>query len=849
MLKGRILLQWFKKRSQEPQTTEQPVVSSHRSTVATLPVADSSRLARRVKRLSTSVAKVAYGANQTEATTAQLLAAISAVGRQMESQQQTINRAVQIISELGAFSEEIAASVGEVAAGSEQSAAAVGKGKEAVQRSTEVMNRIQTIVARNSEAVRSLGSKTQEISKIVVTIKEIASQTNLLALNAAIEAARAGDQGRGFAVVADEVKKLAGNSADAATQISKLIAAIQSDATATVQALAESVDSVREGSRVVMETGHALDEIITAVGNSNRQVQDISDAVAQQASNSDKLMQVTDSMKQAVDQAAVFVETATFDAEQQQASMHTLLSEASDLQQLEKKLESGMDLAESGDDKAYVFGLPSDPVTLDPALSQDTNSNNVIREIFIGLLQLGMDSRPIPAIASTWHLEEDGCSYTFALRQDVFFHHGRQVVAQDAKYTIERLVSPATKSPRAGLFMGIEGAREFAEGRAREISGVRVLDRFKLSIRLSTPNLTFLSNLANANTSLVPQEVIEERGAAEFAKDPVGAGPFSFERWLPGDRVELRANPKYFEGRPYVNQMIVQIYKGADALQEAFFRGEVDHLRMEGTGFERLQNDPIYRSLTTKLDPVDVQYCGILCNKPPFDNKLVRQALNYAFDRESYLRDVLKGHAALSRGPMPPAWVKETVRPYLYDLNKAKDLMRQAGYANGYPGEVIIHVREGHAEQGKRAEAVAAALEKIGIKARIVAVPWVVFTNQETMSQCNLYLIAATGGHAEGGNYLETWLHSHSIGKGNFARFSHPEVDRLIDEAQSVVNPQKRHEMYLKANAIVHEEAPWLFLYHPLYYMARQPRVKGLRFRSNGDVALKSVWLDEEEGM
>ncbi len=810
------------------------------------PATDNTRLARRVKRLSTSVAKVAYGANQTEATTAQLLAAISAIGRQMESQQQTIGQAVQIISELGAFSQEIAASVGEVAVGAEQSAAAVGKGKEAVLRSTDVMTRIQATVAHNSEAVRSLGIKTQEINKIVVTIKEIASQTNLLALNAAIEAARAGEQGRGFAVVADEVKKLAGDSAEAASQISKLIAAIQNEAASTVSALAESVESVREGSRVVLETGHALDEIISAVANSNRQVQDISDAVTQQAQNSDKLMQVTDSMKQAVDQAAVFVETASFDAEQQQASMNTLLSEASDLQQLEQRLESGITLAVDDHEKPYVFGLPSDPVTLDPALSQDTNSNNIIREVFIGLLQLGMDSRPIPAIASTWHLEEDGRTYTFALRQDVFFHHGRQVVAQDAKYTFERLVNPATKSPRAGLFMGIEGAREYAEGRAREISGIRVLDRFKLSIRLITPNLTFLGNLANANASLVPQDVIEQHGAAEFAKHPVGAGPFVVQQWLPGDRIELTSNPKYFEGRPYVGHVVVRIYQGADALQDAFFQGEVNHLRIDGGGFDHLQKDPVLRSLAAKLDPVDVQYCGILCDRPPFDNKLVRQALNYAFDRETYLRDVLKGHAVVSRGPLPPAWVNETVQPYRYDLNKAKELMRQAGYANGYPGEVIIHVRDNNVEQAARAAAVAAALDRIGIRARIVAVPWIRFTSQETMSQCNLYLIAATGGHAEGGSYIDTWLHSSSIGKSNFARFSHPEVDRLIDEAKTVINPQKRHELYLKANAVVHEEAPWLFLYHPLYYMARQPRVKGLRFRNNGDVMLKSAWVEEE---
>jgi len=141
---------------------------------------------------------------------------------------------------------------------------------------------------------------------------------------------------------------------------------------------------------------------------------------------------------------------------------------------------------------------------------------------------------------------------------------------------------------------------------------------------------------------------------------------------------------------------------------------------------------------------------------------------------------------------------------------------------------------------------VQAALAEIGIKVKILVLPWSQLLRNETMQQCNLYLIASTGGHAEGKRYLDNWFHSHSIGANNFMGFRNAEFDRLIDEADVTANPERRRQLYLKACEIIVEEAPWLFLFHPVYYMVRQPRVKGLRSNAGGSVRLRSVWLDSE---
>ncbi len=805
------------------------------------------KTAVQAQRLSIAVHKLNFGTSQMEATTKQILSAIGAIGAQMDAQKQSLAKTMEIISELGAFSEEISASVTQVASSSDQTAAALTDGKTAVQQSVDQIQQIQHVVGSNTDAVRELGERTQEIGNIVTTIRDIARQTNLLALNAAIEAARAGEQGRGFAVVADEVKRLAEGSGQAAAQITKLIGAIQTSATSTVAALGDGMQTVNDGSRIILSAGQSMDRIIGAVTETNHLVRDISEAVSQQANNTDKLLQVIDSMKHELEQVAVFVETAVFEAEQQRASLQTLLGSTRDLGQMESSLRQTLfpkGLADVVETEPYVMGLPSDPVTLDPGMSRDTNSNNLIRELFVGLLQAGEDGKPIPALASTWHLEADGRTYTFLLREDVYFHHGRQVESQDIKYSIERLLRPGSKSPHGGLFAAIVGASEFSQGQAADVKGIRLLGRFKLSIELAAPNLVFLSTLANLAASVLPKEIVEKLGDEQFSRQPVGCGPFVFGNWVQGQQLELRANPNYFEGRPYVDRVLVRIYPGNDALLQAFFKGEVGHLRIDSTGYELLQQHQQYRSSAVEMTPVDVQYCALMCTKPPFDNQLVRQAACYAFDRAKYLREVLKGQAVLSNGPLPPSFTGITSGGYPYDPEKGKALMRQAGYGNGYPGEVILHVRANNTEQAARAEAIAADLGRIGLKIKIVTLPWTELVKPENMAKCHMFLMAATGGHAEGAPYLGPYFHSHSIGKGNRVSYHNPTVDQLLDEAETIANPQRRKDVYVQAHKMISDDAPFMFLFHPQNYVARQPEVKGLRAGSGGEVPLKYVWLD-----
>ncbi|NLY54408.1 MAG: hypothetical protein GX060_07315, partial [Firmicutes bacterium] len=795
------------------------------------------------KNLHTAVVKTSYSADLIKQTTQQIMTVMQSINRQMNLQQEATDKASAIIAELGAFSQEVTASVSEVSISSQQSSVALERGKESVHKSIE-FNSLQSMVAENAAAVGKLVEQAMAIEKFVATIKEIASQTNLLALNAAIEAARAGAEGRGFAVVANEVKSLANTSAESAVEIGRLLDTIKAEADLTIQTMQESVNTVEEGCRMITHTGQTLDEIMSAVAETTAIVQEITAAVNQQAQNNEQLMIVTENMKSVLEQAAFYIETGAFETEQQQASMQTLLKVTNDLRVIESELQGVLEQqAGKLQLETYHYGLPQDPVTLDPAYSTDANANNVINLIFSGLLRLDEDGKPQPDIANTWHLDDDGRTYIFKLRSDAYFHHGRRVEASDVKYSWERLLATSKNAPaHRGLMQNVLGAKEFAAGTAIEVRGIKILDSNTIAVTLSEPSLMFLYNVAHHGASIVPREIVERLGP-DFAKRPVGAGAFTFEHWEPGKEILLVANDRYHAGRPYLDRILLRIYDGADALEAAFLAGEVGHARLEGKGYEKAIKDPVLKSFVKPLPPLDTQYCGLMCHKPPFNNKLVRQAANLAIDRETYLRQVLGRHAVLSHGPLPPSLLPHGTKGYTYDLAKAKELMRQAGYANGYPGEVILHVRANNQEQAKRAEFVADAMAQIGIRVRVVVLPWVELMKQENMDRCHMYLMAAIGGHAEGKRYLDQWFHSRFIGASNHTKYNNPDFDRLIDQAEVVANPVKRRELYVKAHQLVVEDAPWIFLFHPIYYMATQPNVKGLRSNPGGTVYAHNIWL------
>jgi peptide/nickel transport system substrate-binding protein/oligopeptide transport system substrate-binding protein len=309
---------------------------------------------------------------------------------------------------------------------------------------------------------------------------------------------------------------------------------------------------------------------------------------------------------------------------------------------------------------AYRRPLANNPSTLDPATIADTYGFTVCQQIFDGLVQYDGSLTIIPAIAQSWKASRDGLDWTFFLRKGVKFHNGREVTADDAVYSFTRILDPKTGSKAAEVFLNVKGARDFVEGRTKAVQGFRALDRYTLEIELTEAAGPFVANLAMGYIKIVPREIVEQLGA-QFGQRPIGTGPFKFARWKKDEEIVLEANADYYGGRPFLDRLEYRIFPGKlDAMFAGFERGELEDTSIPAGELERAQEGRQYQFIRRPI--LRVRFLGVNTSSGPLANRMVRQALAHALDREALVQSIHRNRYKASNGFIPPG-------TYGYDPN------------------------------------------------------------------------------------------------------------------------------------------------------------------------------------
>jgi peptide/nickel transport system substrate-binding protein/oligopeptide transport system substrate-binding protein len=474
--------------------------------------------------------------------------------------------------------------------------------------------------------------------------------------------------------------------------------------------------------------------------------------------------------------------------------------------------------------------LNSNPTTLDPALITDVMGGGIAAKLFNGLVRFNENLEIVPDIARSWLLSPDQLTYTFRLRSDVRFSNGRKVTARDVRYSFERVLTPATKAPLTWVLDKIEGARDFLNGRARSISGIRVVNDHTLTLKLEKPFGPFLSLLAMTTAYIVPAEEVARLGQ-DFGTHPVGSGPYTLTEWKHGQFLLLSARQDYFEERPKLNGLYYRIIPEDLTAVMEFETGRLDILLIPSSEYRRYTTDPAWRQRVYGKPGLNSYYLGLNCTRPPFNDLRVRRAVNMAIDRRRILDTVFEKRGVLASGPVPPGLWKAGLLSragagYVYDPEKAKALIREAEAE----GERIRIYITADPEVLDIVEVIQSYLIKAGLKAEIIQLDWSAFKHAVNEGEPDAFWLSWWADYPDPENFLFPLFHSSSVGSsGNRTRCIDPVLDQQIESAQRTMNERSRYRLYRQAEERIIQNAPWVFMWHRADYFVVQSWVKDFK--------------------
>ena len=475
--------------------------------------------------------------------------------------------------------------------------------------------------------------------------------------------------------------------------------------------------------------------------------------------------------------------------------------------------------------QGYLYlRLSSNPTTLDPALIVDVTGGLIGAKIFNGLVRLDEKLSVVPDIAKNWKMSEDGKSYTFYLKEKILFSNGKEVAAQDFKYSFERLLSPATRSPNTWVLEKIKGAKDFIKGRTKDVSGIKIEDKYTITIILEEPFTPFLNLLCMTAAYVIPKEDVEMRGA-DFSTHPSGTGPFVLKEWRHNQYLKLEARNDYFEGKAKIKGIIYKIIPEDLTAVAEFESGNIDVISIPASEFKRYRESSQWKDFISSSPGINTYYLGLNCERPPFNNPLLRKAVSYAIDRKKILNTIYEGRGISASGPVPPI-LRNWPAPEIYEYNpgKAKSLLKEAGYPSGLNIKIYLTSDQ---EILDLLEVIQGYLMNVGIKAQLRQLEWSAYKDAVNKGEPDAFWLSWWADYSDPENFLFPLFHSSNFGAGgNRTRFKNSDVDALIEKGQRALDKKLRDEYYQKAEEYIVTDAPWVFFWHRTEYTVRQKWVK-----------------------
>lgn len=501
--------------------------------------------------------------------------------------------------------------------------------------------------------------------------------------------------------------------------------------------------------------------------------------------------------------------------------------------------DSGDSGGSANDDgnSTFIFARAADAVSLDPARVTDSESENVSQSILETLIAFEEGETTIqPLLATEWEEADDGLTYTLSLREGVTFHDGTDFNADAVVYNFERWMN-AENAEQFPMYASVFGG--FVGDELHEIESVTALDEHTVEFKLNFAQPTFLKDLALTPFSISSPEAVEQYGE-DYGDNPVGTGPFVFNEWQRNDRVVLdRYEDYWLEDYPKLEQVIFRTIPDNSARMNALLSGEADMIDgLDPENLDQIVEDDNFQVL--QRPPLNIGYLGLTVTREPFDDPLVRQALNHAVDKEAMIDAFFAGQAEPAVNPIPPTieGYNEDIEPYEYNPERARELLAEAGLSDGFEMELwAMPVSRPYMPNANRvAEYLQSSFAEIGVTAEIVSYEWATYLEQVTAGEADSFLLGWTGTNGDADDFIYSLWHGDNIGSLNSTQYDNPELNAILEEARTITDQDRRNELYREAQVIMHEDPPIIPLVHTTPVLAARADVTGFDPHPTGRV-------------
>lgn len=475
----------------------------------------------------------------------------------------------------------------------------------------------------------------------------------------------------------------------------------------------------------------------------------------------------------------------------------------------------------------FIEASIGEPNNLLPVLSSDSASSDINGLVYNGLVRYDKNLRLEGELAESWDISADQLTITFHLRKGVTWHDGAPFTSEDVLFTYQMYIDPKVPTSYAEDFL--------------QVAEAEAVDPYTFRVTYKEP---FAPALESWGTAIQPKHLLagQDITKSPLTRSPVGTGPYKFVKWDAGEKIELQANPDYFEGQPYIHRVVYRVIPDTSTQFLELQSGGLDMMGLTPIQFKTQTDTPAFTRNFNKYRYLSFSYTylGYNLSKPLFQDQRVRQAISYAINKEEIIDGVLLGLGEIATGPYKPdTWVyNKHVKRYPYDPDRSRSLLAEAGWADSDDDGILdkggqklaftIVTNQGNDLRSKTAEIIQRRLKEVGIAIEIRVVEWATFLKEFIFPGNFDATILGWSGGPEPDQY-NIWHSSKTAPRElNFIKYKNPEVDRLLEQGRRTFDQAERKKIYDRFQEILAEEQPYTFLYVAEALPAVAKRFRGI---------------------